>query len=328
MCQSQRIDRHFKIERFTVTKPWGYEYWCASPRNYAELEEEQRFTLDELTFLFPDQILGVTARAVTPARTRFPLIVKIIKADKNLSVQVHPDDTYANSIGDFFGKEEAWHVLEAARAAKIYLGFYFDPGNVMSTEDFNETVRTETVLSHLHVFDARVGDTYSIPAGVIHALGAGIEVYEVSTASERTFRIYDYGSGRELHMKDAMNVLKLGEDGLGVDLKKEHKILREDREIAEYLLLRGTHFTLNLFKVRCDQGEGGEVNISTGTDRDGRLHVLTCVQGQVTVKSQSKKPENKIVLGLHDTVVVPASNDTITLEGRGKIISADFLNSE
>ncbi|MBA5942430.1 MAG: hypothetical protein H0M93_03795 [Methanophagales archaeon] len=334
------VERPFKIKQFTEIKPWGYELWCASSRNYAELElaidqgqeQELRFTLDDLTFLFPAQILGVTA--ITPARTIFPLIVKILKADKNLSVQVHPDDAYANSIGDLFGKEEAWYVLEAARGAKIYLGF--DSGDVISKEDFSEAAMTGTVLSHLHVFDARVGGTYSIPAGVIHALGAGIEVYEVSTASERTFRIYDYGSRRELQMKDAMNVLKLNEDGLGVDLKKEREILRAEREITEYLLLRGTHFTLKLLEVRCDQG--GEVNVSTGTGTGtgtgtatgGMLRVLTCVDGQVTVKSRSKKYKykNKIVLVPQDTVVVPASIDMINLKGLGKVICTDFLDLE
>ena len=130
---------------------------------------------------------------------KFPLIVKIIKADENLSVQTHPDDGYARKPGDAFGKEEAWHVLESKRG-KIYLGFE----DFMNAEGFKEMVKTEEFLSCLNTFDAHIGDTYHIPAGVVHALGAGTKVYEVSTASERTFRIYDYGRGRELHPADAM----------------------------------------------------------------------------------------------------------------------------
>ncbi|HUV80383.1 MAG TPA: type I phosphomannose isomerase catalytic subunit [Candidatus Bathyarchaeia archaeon] len=297
------VERPFKIKPFVEPKPWGYELWCASPRNYAELESEtdQEFTLDDLMLLFPEQILG----AGTLARDKFPLIVKIIRADENLSVQVHPDDAYANSMGDVFGKEEAWHVLEAARDAKIYLGF----ANFMSRTEVIEAVKRETFLSYLHTFDASVGDTYHIPAGVVHALGAGTRVYEVSTTSERTFRIYDYGRGRELHLKDAMNVLKL--DAYGRDLQKESKIVSKERGFEEYPLLRGDHFQLRLFKVH------GDVNIST----ERRLWVVTCVQGQVTLKTEA----NEIDLRPPETVVVPACVEKIDLAGKGEVICARFI---
>ena len=301
------VERPFKIKPFVETKPWGYELWCASPRNYAELESEtdQEFTLDDLTLLFPEQILG----ALTASKKKFPLIVKIIKADENLSVQVHPDDAYANSLGDVFGKEEAWHVLEAARDAKIYLGFKA----VIRTESVKEAVKSDTFLARLHAFDAQVGGTYHIPAGVIHALGAGTTVYEVSTASERTFRIYDYGRGRELHLKDAMNVLKLDEEGLGKDLKKEPEIVRKTKELEDYQLLRGEQFELRLLKVH------GSVNIST----EGRPWVVTGVRGRIMLETKT----NAIELRLPETVVVPACAENFEMAGEGVVvyISASFL---
>ena len=298
------VERPFKIKPFVENKPWGYEFWCASPRNYAELELEleHELTLDDLTLLFPKQILG----AGTVSKKKFPLIAKIIKADENLSVQVHPDDAYANSMGDAFGKEEAWHVLETARDAKIYLGFE----DVMRTEYIQEAVKSDDFLSQLHAFDAHVGDTYHIPAGVIHALGAGTKVYEVSTASERTFRIYDYNRGRELHLKDAMNVLRL--DVYGRDLKKEPEIVRKERGFEEYLLLSGGHFQLRRIKIY------GNVKIST----EGRPWVVTCVQGRVTLKSKANATE----LAPPDTVVVPACVEKFELEGEGEgeVVCAHF----
>ncbi|MEA2076063.1 MAG: hypothetical protein U9O85_10115 [Euryarchaeota archaeon] len=296
------VERPFKIKPFVENKPWGYEFWCASPRNYAELELEleHELPLDDLTLLFPERILGAEAAS----KSKFPLIAKMIKADENLSVQVHPDDRYANAMGDVFGKEEAWHVLEAAPGAKIYLGFE----DVMRTEDIQEAVKSEDFLSYLHAFDAQVGDTYHIPAGVIHALGAGTKVYEVSTASERTFRIYDYNRGRELHLKDAMNVLKL--DASGRDLKKEAKMLRKESGVEEYQLLSGGHFQLRLFKVR------GDVKIST----EGRLCVVTCVRGVVTLKSKSNATEFKPP----DTVVVPACVTNFEMAGEGEVVCAVF----
>ena len=297
---SPQVERPFKIKPFVEPKPWGYELWCASPRNYAELdlEMEHELTLDDLTLLYPEEILG----ALAVSKEKFPLIAKIIRADENLSVQVHPDDAYANSLGDVFGKEEAWHVLEAARGAKIYLGFE----DVMRTEDVKEAVNSETFLAQLHAFDASVGDTYHIPAGVVHALGAGTKVYEVSTASERTFRLYDYGRGRELHLEDAMNVLKFTEGGLGKNLKTKPEIAREEHGFEEYRLLQGERFQLRLCKVH------GEVNLGT----EGRLCVVTGVQGEVTLTSKS----NEVELTPPETVVVPACVENFEVEGEGEVV--------
>jgi mannose-6-phosphate isomerase len=294
------VERPLKIKPFVENKPWGYELWCASPRNYCEIEKKQEFILDELTSLFPEKILG------NPLRNKFPLIVKIIKADENLSVQVHPDDVYANSIGDVFGKEEAWHVLESSKGAKIYLGF----DAFMNAESFKEAVKSEDFLTFLNAFDAHVGDIYHIPAGVIHALGAGTKVYEVSTASEKTFRIYDYGRGRELHLEDAMKVLRF--DECSQDLKKEHKLLRKESGFEEYMLLRGEQFELRLFKVH------GELKVHT----EGKLQVLTCVRGHITIKSKSNA---ELSLAPTDTALVPACVENFEMRGDGDVLCANFI---
>jgi len=302
------VERPLKIQPFVEHKPWGYEFWCVSPRNYCEFETGgvmQRFTLDELTCLFPEKLAGHILE-------KFPLIVKIIKADENLSVQTHPDDAYARKLGDVFGKEEAWHVLEASKEAKIYLGF----GDFMDAASFKEAVKREEFLSCLNAFDAHVGDVYHIPAGVIHALGAGTKVYEVSTASERTFRIYDYGRGRELHLEDAMEVLRFDEVGCGKDLKKVHKLLHKERGCEEYMLLRGERFELRLFKVH---GKG--VKVFT----EGKLQVLTCVRGDIKLKSESNTNNAELSLAPLDTVLVPACVDRFEMSGEGEVVCANFI---
>ncbi len=300
------VEQAIKIKPFVENKPWGYEFWCASPRNYCEFELMQKFTLDELACLFPEKLLG------DENLEKFPLIVKIIKADDNLSVQTHPDDVYARRLGDVFGKEEAWHVLESTKDAKIYLGFR----DFMNPERFKEAVKREEFLSCLNAFDARAGDNYHIPAGVIHALGAGTKVYEVSTASERTFRIYDYGRGRELHLKDAMEVLRFDEAGYGKDLKKEYLISRKESGYEEYMLLRGERFELRLFKV---QGKG--VKVFT----EGKLQVLTCLRGEVTLKSKSNISNTDLTPT--DTVIVPACIEMFEMRGDGEVICANFIKA-
>jgi mannose-6-phosphate isomerase len=295
------LERPLKIEPFVEDKPWGYERWCASPRNYCaiELGEKQEFTLDELTSLFTEQMLG----AKQAGEKKFPLIVKIIKADENLSVQVHPDDAYARTLGDVFGKEEAWHVLQAAAGAKIHLGF----ADVMNAARFKERVKRVEFLSCVHAFDATVGDTYHIPAGVIHALGAGTKVYEVSTASERTFRIHDYGRGRELHLDDAVAVLRFEEGGA---LKQEHTLLRTEHGFAEYMLLRGEQFDVRLFSGH------GAITIFTA----GSVCLLTCLRGDVTVKTSMRGAE--LSLSAMDTVLVPACVEKFDMHGEGAVLCA------
>ncbi len=298
------VEQPIKIKPFVENKPWGYELWCASPRNYCEFEMMQKFTLDELACLFPEKLLG------DENLDKFPLIVKIIKADENLSVQTHPDDVYARKLGDVFGKEEAWHVLESTKDAKIYLGFR----DFMNPERFKEAVKSKEFLSCMNAFDARVGDNYYIPSGVIHALGAGTKVYEVSTASERTFRIYDYGRGRELHLKDAMKVLRFDEVGCGKDLKKvpEHT----ERGFETYMLLCGERFELLLFKV---QGKG--VKVFT----EGKMQVLTCLRGEVTLKSISNISNTDLTPT--DTVIVPACIERFEMSGEGEVVCANFIKA-
>jgi mannose-6-phosphate isomerase len=148
-----------------------------------------------------------------------------------------------------------------------------------------------------------VDDTYHIPAGTIHALGAGTKIYEVSTASERTFRIYDYGRGRELHLADAQNVLTFEERR---DATTEHELLRKEEESEEYMLLKGKQIELRLFKVR-----GKQLKVFTGAC------LITCVEGNVTLKSNTK-----FSLTPPETVLVPACAGGFEMLGNGVVICA------
>jgi len=270
------VRKPLKVKHFIVEKPWGYECWCASPRNLAETAEECEFdlSLEELAFLFPE---------FSDGSGKFPLIVKIIKANENLSVQVHPDDAYAAKIGDAFGKEEAWFVLESKKA-KIFLGFKAEE----SERKFREAVESGEILSHLNEYEAKKGDIFHIPAGTIHALGGGTKVYEVSSASERTFRIYDYGRGRELHIDDAINVLNFKKSS---ELRRESVLLRKVGRSEEHLLLEGEKFVLRKLKIH-DTMEFKEP-----------VCLLTCISGNIQVRTAARG----VSLREGETAVVPAN---------------------
>lgn len=139
----------------------------------------------------------------------FPLMIKLIDAKDNLSVQVHPDDTYALKYENSFGKTEMWYIVEADEGAGIYLGFKED----VSEEQVENAIKQNTLTSLMNFFEVKAGDCYFIPSGTIHAIGTGCLIYEIQQNSNLTYRVYDYdrrdknGNPRELHVEKALKVL-------------------------------------------------------------------------------------------------------------------------
>lgn len=137
----------------------------------------------------------------------FPLLVKFLDAEANLSVQVHPSEAYAASHDDAHLKSESWYILYAAPGAVIYKGV--KPG--VSPADFRAAIEENTVEELLIRVEVRAGDVHYLPTGTCHALGAGVLAAEVQTPSDTTFRVYDWGRvGRALHVEQAMQCITFG----------------------------------------------------------------------------------------------------------------------
>lgn len=134
-----------------------------------------------------------------------PLLVKFLFTEDNLSVQVHPGDEYARQHHASRGKTEMWHILRAAPDAKVALGVREE----MTRERLFKTAHTGEIMDLLDWIPARPGDTFFIPAGTIHAIGGGIVLCEVQQHSDVTYRLYDYGRDRELHLEHAIAVSHL-----------------------------------------------------------------------------------------------------------------------
>lgn len=155
-------------------------------------------TLDEVIREQPNAILGRTRRTEDG---RFPLLFKYLDADEHLSVQVHPSIEYAKAHADAHVKSEAWLIVHAAENAAIYAGL--KPGT--TREQFASAVREGRVESFLQRVPVSVGECHYLPSGTCHALGAGVVVAEVQTASDTTFRLYDWErTGRTLHIEQAL----------------------------------------------------------------------------------------------------------------------------
>lgn len=131
-----------------------------------------------------------------------PLLIKFIFTSEKLSVQVHPNDEFAAKHEGSRGKTEMWHILRAESGANIALGFR----NPITPERLRDSAMSGEIMELLHWIDVAPGQTYFTPAGTVHAIGAGIALCEIQQQSDVTYRLYDYGRPRELHLEKSMLV--------------------------------------------------------------------------------------------------------------------------
>jgi len=139
----------------------------------------------------------------------FPLLIKFIDAQDNLSVQVHPDDELAQRKYGQSGKTEMWHVIASEPGSGLYVGF----NKTVSKAQFEEAIANGTVEEVLQFYPVQPGDTFMIPAGTVHAIGKGVLLAEIQQPSDITFRVFDWnrvddeGNSRELHVQEALEAI-------------------------------------------------------------------------------------------------------------------------
>ncbi len=174
----------------SLPKPWG----ILDPRPWSSAGDGAN-TIGEIWYERSD------SAAVPPS-----LLLKLLFTSQPLSIQVHPDDAYAQSTGLPNGKTEAWHILDAAPEAKVGLGLK----RRVSPEQLRHAIDDGSISDLLVWNAAHPGDTISVPAGTIHAIGAGLVIAEIQQRSDTTFRLFDHGRGRELHIEGALAVADAG----------------------------------------------------------------------------------------------------------------------
>lgn len=139
----------------------------------------------------------------------FPLLIKFIDAEDNLSVQVHPDDEYGLKNANSLGKTEMWYIIDAKPDAQLVYGLK----EGVTNDEFKIAIENGCVEEKLNYVNVKKGDVFFIPSGLVHAIGAGILLAEIQQNSNITYRVYDYnrigkdGKPRELHVNDALNVI-------------------------------------------------------------------------------------------------------------------------
>lgn len=192
----------------------------------------------------------------------FPVLVKFIDADKDLSVQVHPDDEFALKVEHELGKTEMWHILEAEEDAGIYLGFKRDT----TPEEVRSKVEDGSILELLNFIPVHKGESYFIPAGTVHAIGKGVTLIEIQQNSNITYRLYDYkrvdknGNYRELHLDKALKVL---------NYKKYQPITFKKPILGECRYFRTSLYPIANQDIVADSSSFKSIHIISGNGRIG-----------------------------------------------------------
>lgn len=164
-------------------------------------------TLSELIEVYMNELVG--DKVFEEHGNTFPLLFKLIDANENLSIQVHPGDEVAYERHQSFGKTEMWYVLDAEEGAELIIGFNED----CDRDTYLDALDNDTVEELLQHVKVKRGDVFFIPAGLVHAIGKGVVVAEIQQSSDITYRIYDFkrtdanGNERELHTDEALDVI-------------------------------------------------------------------------------------------------------------------------
>ncbi len=180
------------------------EAWLTGPDSVIETGPLAGKTLAEAVLQSPKAILGVGSEGDETAE--FPLLIKLLFPNDKLSVQVHPNDVQAQALGQPRGKTECWYVLAAEPGAEVALGLKAGVGRV----EVEASVANHSMEQLLEKVPVSAGEMVFVDAGTVHAIGPGVTLLETQQTSDITYRMYDYGRPRELHLQQGLDVMQTG----------------------------------------------------------------------------------------------------------------------
>lgn len=236
----------------------------------------------------------------------FPILIKLIDASRDLSIQVHPNDDYARKVENGMGKTELWYVLGCKRNASLYYGFR----HPITKEEFQKRIEQNTLTEVLQKVPVHKGDLFLIEAGTIHAIGAGIVLAEIQQNSNLTYRVYDYGrrtadgNTRPLHIQKALDVTRL--ERAAIQNPYENMFVKQGAFTARQLA-KCACFTVDLIEVK--------TAYQRRMDGSSFLSVL-CIEGEGELQWRDKGQE----IRKGDSFFVPSGCGEIALIGRGQYL--------
>jgi mannose-6-phosphate isomerase len=295
----------FRLTPWFSKRPWGRldlrpwykstgtdepvgEAWLTGPESVVETGPMAGRTLAQVAAEAGEALLG-TGSGEDGQVGEFPLLVKLLFPSDKLSVQVHPDDAQAQAMGQARGKTECWYVLEAEPGATIGLGLR----EGATAEAVRAAIADKTLEEMMEWVPVAVGDMVFVDAGTVHAIGPGVVLLETQQTSDTTFRMYDYGRPRELHVEQALRTMKTRTAAGKVAARKMDGFVR---------LIEQQYFVVD----RYDVAGAGEVIVPT--------HGAGCLVGLKGAAAVMDGPDGQVELTAGKAVVVPADCPSVMVE--------------
>lgn len=234
----------------------------------------------------------------------FPLLIKFIDARQDLSIQVHPTDEIAHKQGKPRGKTEMWYLMESAPGAKLYSGLK----KQITPEQYKEMVEDDTICEALAQYEVKEGDCFFLPAGRIHAIGAGCFLAEIQQTSDVTYRIYDFkrkdknGNYRELH-------IKLAAESINYQVEDDYRTLYVERQNRGVSLVQCPYFCTAVYDLNepmtLDYSELDSFVILIGLKGEGKI---------------TDNEGNEVSIKTGDPLLTPATTETLSVSGTVKFL--------
>lgn len=227
----------------------------------------------------------------------FPLLIKFIDALDDLSIQVHPDDELAMKRHNSYGKTEMWYIIKATPDAFLYSGFE----KQITPDEYVERIKNNTITETLKKYSVKQGDVFFLPAGRVHAIGAGCFIAEIQQTSDITYRIYDYdrrdaqGNSRDLHTEEA-------KDAIDYTVHNNYKTEYKPQINQPVELVTCPYFTTNLLDV--------EISISRDYSKLDSFVIYICMQGHCTLKDNKG---NEVYISQGESVLIPAETVSVLI---------------
>jgi mannose-6-phosphate isomerase len=304
---------YYKFTPLLKTLIWGTESWQISGVAGSETlcsvsgDGITTKTINDLVLELKEALLGKAN--YQRFGNEFPLLIKFIDAHQDLSIQVHPTDEIAHRQGKPRGKTEMWYVMDSAPTAKLYNGLKMQ----ITPEQYKAMVANDTICDALAQYDVKEGDCFFIPAGRIHAIGAGCYLAEIQQTSDVTYRIYDYkrrdkdGNLRQLHTHEAS-------ESIDYTILSDYRQQYQPAQNEGQLLVECPYFNTAVY----DLTEPMEIDYS---ELDSFV-ILIGLKGEGTLTIDGEET----ILHAGESILIPATAKEVRTEGTIKFLETYVLS--
>ncbi len=300
--------KYLKFKPLVKQMLWGSESWeISGVENNETVAIGDGRSLNQLVCEMKGELVGEAN--YQRFGNEFPLLIKFIDAKQDLSIQVHPTDEIAHRQGKPRGKTEMWYVMDSAPEAKLYNGLK----KQITPEQYKQMVADDTICDALAQYSVKEGDCFFIPAGRIHAIGAGCYLAEIQQTSDVTYRIYDFkrkdkdGNYRQLHTQEAS-------ESINYTVLKDYRTQYTPQKNESQLLVECPYFNTAVY----DLTEGMTIDYS---ELDSFV-ILIGLKGEGKLMIDGEETDFKA----GETILVPASVQEVRTEGTIKFLETYVLS--